>query len=335
MERGNDSGELQPSGLAVGKSDRAGLLRAGSPEAGHPSGLALRRIMAEGLTSFGRDPQIYCAIVEGLAGWPDEVSEWASTAAKGPDALREALAAAYLGLWRIDRFGKPHVALLQGQIGWPGLALAINGTHKIADPAATFAAREVAEGGVPGWGASYWLAAAPRRLGLYLALTGAKIDAALAYRIGWLTHRIAAAQFAGIKEQLSRGEPVDTLLDSLDLGPADSALDPVLGAIERCFSASDLFGILARLDTTQGPQVDWARATAAAMRAAPPLALAVTHRLLTAHGSPTLPDGLIMDFRVAMNGPAAPSQPDSIETVFEPPPSGDLVLPVARPPSIC
>ena len=310
-----------PADFGAEKTGRAGVVTLGSLTA------EVRQTLDGALEAFGRDPHIYCAILRGRFD--------AVNATGGPvGGSKAALLAAYQSLWRIDRFSKPIVSLMAGQVAWPGLALVLTGTHKIADPAAVFSIRDTAGGGIPGWGASYHLPALPRQLGLYLALTGASIDSALAYELGWLTHRIAAEQFAGIEAQLANAEPVDQLLDQLDEGPAVSAIEPYRAAIDRCFSAKTAEAILARLDGTAGAEADWARTAAAAMRAAPPLALAATHRLLTAHTQADLRNGLILDHRIAVNGLATAWPADHFDRLCAVPASGDAMLAVTRPPSI-
>ena len=318
--------EVRPavaSSVVAQTRGRAGCLRlSGPPVAGNA-----RAALATALAAFGRDPNIYCTMLE-TADATDRppTGDW-----PGAEPLRADLEAEYLAMWAIDRFPKPHVTLIESAATWPVLGLAICGTHKVADPAAAFAIREVPLGGVPGWGASHRLPALPGQLGLCLALTGASFDSALAYRLGWLTHRIPARHFGHIKSRLETADPVDPLLDELDMGEAGSALDSYLDVIERCFSADSVGAILARLDAIRGAEADWARTAAAAMRAAPPQVIAATHRLLTAHAQPALRDGLIMDFRVAMNW--VPGRA-GLDGLFAIPPGGDLAPPVQDPPSI-
>lgn len=328
----------QIQGLAISKSDRAGSLKFAMPEVGNRLTLAMRASLDAGLRAFGTDPQIYCAILEAAAGAPfSEGDDWVdlrAAAGTGPDLFHAALASAYQGLWRVDRFSKPFVSLIEGPAAWAGTAIALCGTHKVADPAATFIVGDVANGWVPGWGASFRLPALPGHLGLYLALTGASLDSALAYRLGWVTHRIPASHFPACKVGLSSAEPVDPLLDGLDQGSKPSNLDPVLADIEHCFSGGDIGAILSRLESIAGSSADWAGHAAAAIRRADPLALAAAHRLLTTYRQPDLRKGLIMDFRVAMNWVAERSSLNNLDTLFSVPEGGDLELPIVLPPSI-
>lgn len=263
------------------------------------------------LDAASRDPDVYCVVHDGLSG---------GRLADGPTGADAARA-----IWRIDRFGKPFVSVLQGAVPWERFAYAINGTHKVADPEMTISFGGVASGQVPAFGASYHLPALPRNLGLYLALTGSALDSALAYSVGWLTHRIPSSRFEGIKAALATAEPVDAVLDELDLGPGASPLEPRLDVIERCFSAASPKAILASLDATAGANADWARQCASAMRAVPERTLDATHTLLTAHAQSTLRQSLWLEARIATGNP------DVLAPV---PLAGDLELPDPAPPSI-
>jgi len=185
----------------------------------------------------------------------------------------------------------------------------INGTHKVGDPELLIAFGGVASGQVPTLGASYHLPALPRNLGLYLALTGSSLDSALAYSVGWLTHRIPASQFGRIKAALAAAEPIDAVLDELDLGAGKSPLEPHLAPIERCFSGGGPKAILADLDATAGASTEWARHCASAMRAVPERTLEASYNLLTAQVQPTLRQSLELEAVVTLNlpDPAPPS----------------------------
>ena len=316
-----------PSGLTAWRVDRIGQLRMGAAEPRGGLTLAARAALIDELEALSRNPDIYGAILEGAFDLED--------APAGLDAApANELADAYQGLWRADRFAKPLVALMAGPIAWPAAAVAINGTHKVADPATVFAITEVARGRPPGWGASYHLPALPHSLGLYLTLTGATVDSALLYRLGWLTHRIPESQFATIKARLAAADPVDPLLDELDVGPGPSALDPYLGTIEGCFSAEGPRDIIARLDATNGPNADWARRTANTIWAMPMPTLEAIHRLLSRHAQPSLRDGLIQDFHIASGWPGAEPDLEAVKALAGQHPSGDLILASLSPPSI-
>jgi len=246
------------------------------------------------LDAASRDPDIYCVVNERPSG-----------------------TGAAQAIWRIDRFGKPFVSLLEGAMPWETFASVVNGTHKVGDPGMAVSFSNPAPDQVPALGASFHLPALPHRLGLYLALTGSSLDSGLAYQVGWLTHRVPGSQFGRIKAALATAEPVDAVLDELDLGAGTSPLEPRLATIERCFSAEAPAAIIARLEATVGADADWARQCASAMRAMPGRSLEAAYRLLTAQAQSSLRQALVAE---AARWPGQPA--------------GDLNFPDPAPPSI-
>ena len=308
------------TGVAISLRDRAGLMTL----AGARLTLPMCRVMAGGLERFARDPHVYCAILTSAGDGPFCLCDDSSA----PD--RDALAAAADLVWRIDRFTKPHVALLAGLVTGAGLSLIAFGTHRVAAGAVTFAATDAAGGPLPP-GVSLALSRLQGGVGLYMALTGHRIEAALAWRLGLLTHIVAPSQFAAIATRLADADPVDAVLDALDARPVASRLDPHLPAIARCFALGPPDAIVTRLDAERGESAGWAAETAAVLRAAPLLTLAVRARVMAMQAGLSLREALALDVRVASNAAGA----GSLEEHFAPLNDGELVLPPEpMPPSI-
>jgi enoyl-CoA hydratase len=69
--------------------------------------------------------------------------------------------------------------------------------------------------------------------------------------------------------------------------------------IARCFSAESVAEIIARLESEQGRDADWAREVAAELKQRAPLSLVVTHRHIRESRTRDLRQVLEMDFRLA------------------------------------
>ena len=85
---------------------------------------------------------------------------------------------------RIKRYPKPYVALVDGIVMGGGVGLSAHGARIVAGESFTFAMPEVGIGFFPDVGATWLLPRLPHRAGVYLALTGAKIGAGDALRLG-------------------------------------------------------------------------------------------------------------------------------------------------------
>ena len=84
---------------------------------------------------------------------------------------------------------------------------------------AVLAMPETAIGFFPDIGASHFLSRLPGRIGLYLALTGLRLNAVDAVYAGLATHFVPAARFSLLLDRLAGGERPDRIL-------ADLAADP-------------------------------------------------------------------------------------------------------------
>src|SRR5215472_9140593 len=98
----------------------------------------------------------------------------------------------------IKGYPKPYVALIDGITMGGGVGLSIHGSHRVAGDRFVFAMPEAGIGFFPDVGATFVLPRLPGELGLYLALTGERLDAADGVLSGIATHRVASQRFADL-----------------------------------------------------------------------------------------------------------------------------------------
>ena len=95
-------------------------------------------------------------------------------------------------------------------------------------------------------------------------------------------------------------QPVDPVLDSRHVEPAGPCeVAARVGTISACFGAPTVAGILCRLEAVEGPDVAWARATAAELRTRSPLSLALTLAFIRRAKAMDLKETLETDYRLA------------------------------------
>lgn len=214
------------------------------------------------------------------------------------EAIREFYRAAYTHVWVLEKFIRPNVPLINGLAFGGGIGISLYGTHGVAGEGYRFAMPQVGMGFLPDVGSTYIL---PRLLGwtgMYLALTGASIGPADAYRLKLVTHYIPSAHFDVIKDALSDNHPIDRLLDGLHRDPGEGELVRLTPAIDRIFSASSVEAILERLDAEQGEYEAWARETAATLREKSPTSLKVAVAQMQRGKSLDLAAALRLEFRL-------------------------------------
>ena len=188
-----------------------------------------------------------------------------------------------------------------------GLGISVHGRHRVVTENAVFAMPETAIGFIPDVGASHFLPLLGGT-GMYLALTGARLDAGDAVELGLATAFVPAAGLGAFAESVIT-DGLDAALAAHSAPAPASALAPVRDAIDVAFAGHDVAEITARLAAGDEPWRVGARASLASMS---PWALAVTAELLQRGIGSDLEDCLGRELRAAVKMSRCP---DFIEGV--------------------
>ena len=294
----------EPLGIEFSEQDRAGIVRLNRPSRLN----ALSRETFDALSMqyklWASNPHIYGVVMESThptvfssGGDLKTLHEWIGRGAL--ETIREFYRAAYTHVWRLEKFIRPNVPLVNGLLLGGGVGITLYGTHCVAGEGYRMAMPQVGIGFLPDIGGTYFLSRLDNYTGLYLALTGRAIGPADAYRLRLISHYIPAAHFHVIKDAVSDNHPIDRLLDGLHRDPGEGELARLTPAIHRIFGAPSVEEILDRLDKEQGQHDAWARATAAEIRKKSPTSLKVAFAQMRRGKSLSLADALRLEFRLA------------------------------------
>ncbi len=212
----------------------------------------------------------------------------------------------------VKRFPKPYVALVDGIVMGGGVGLSVHGSLRVAGPGTLFAMPETGIGLFPDVGGSWFLPRLPGALGMYLGLTGARLGPADAIEAGIAdlyvpresAERALASlddlEWTGDRESLDR--EVERRIRAFAAPPGAGALSARRPAIDRCFSAPDVDGILARL---RAEGTEWADSVVRELRRKSPTSTLFAHRQLVEGAALSFEDCMRMEYRLAvacMNG---------------------------------
>ena len=179
----------------------------------------------------------------------------------------------------LAHYPKPFVAFTDGISFGGGMGLAVNGAITVATEKSLFAMPETLIGYFPDAGASYFLSRVPNSIGMYMALSGARITGSDAKHLGLASHYTSSST---LNTFLSDSIPelnqknVNQLLYSLEEELPVFSLEEHVSTISECFSAPSVQEIIARLHKDKSKFASQTLATLAKMS---PKALCVTYKM--------------------------------------------------------
>jgi len=194
----------------------------------------------------------------------------------------------------IKHFPKPYVALLHGIVMGGGVGVSVHGSHRVADETAVFAMPETGIGLFPDVGGSYFLPRCPGQIGMYLALTGARLNTPDMLYAGVATQHVPVAKTADLIAHLADGEAPETAIGEFSAF-GEAPISEYRATIDRAFAAGSVEQILADLDAGAD---DWSHETASIIRTKSPTATKLAFRQIREGAQLFFDDGMRMEFRM-------------------------------------
>jgi enoyl-CoA hydratase len=294
------------------KDGRVGRILLNRPKALNALDIGMIRGIAAALEEWRDDPHVHAVVIEGegerafCAGGDIRAVRQASMEDRRSD-VEAFFAEEYALNLAIATYPKPYIALVDGICMGGGIGVSVHGAYRVASEHAMFAMPETAIGFFPDIGASYFLPRLPDAMGMYLALTGARVVGGDAVQAGLATHYMPRSQIPVLSAALAKDGPA-ALGRFAEVAPV-GLLAVQRHAIERCFSAGGVPEILARLEAEGG---DWAETTLATLRAMSPSSLLWSYQLIRDGADRTLPECLTAELKLTRT---VTRHPDFLEGV--------------------
>lgn len=278
-----------------------GRLTVNRPDALNALDLAMIRALLAALDAWEDDPAVTAVVLDGAgerafcAGGDIGVVH---SSAVGDPAIA-------LTLWReeyrldarLARYPKPVVALMDGITMGGGLGIGGHAPVRVVTERSVLAMPEVAIGLAPDVGGALLLGRAPGELGLHLALTAGRADAADALHCGLADHHVPSDRLPALVGDLAAGAPIEATVTKYAEDPGPAPLAAARCWIDRAYGdAPSVEDVLYRLEAMDEPGP---RETVAAITAAAPTALKVTLRAVrAAREMTTIEQCLRQDYRL-------------------------------------
>lgn len=277
MSAGAPPGPALPE-LIVRTEGRAGRLTLNRPQALNALTHAQCLGTLEALSAWRDDPAVALVILDGAG--PRAFCSGGDIAQVTLEGRRGNLAAGR-AFWRdeyrmnvtLARYPKPVVSFLHGFVMGGGVGYGCHNSHRIAGESLQLAMPECGIGLIPDVGGTWLLSRAPGAVGLWMALTAARLGPGDAIAAGFADAFVPEAEWEALKARLCEtGRP------ALPGRPApDAPLMARRPLIDRLFAGATIPEILAALEADDS---DLARDALRAMRRNSPLSMASTLAML-------------------------------------------------------
>jgi enoyl-CoA hydratase len=262
--------------------------------------------MYDHLVKWAEDDAIHAVVVTGegyrafCAG--GDVIQVSTGGQKDPVAAREFFRVEYEMDLAIAEFPKPYICLIDGIVMGGGLGISVNGRYRVMSEHIMAAMPETGIGLLPDVGATAFLNNCPGRIGLYLGLTGARLDAADALHARFATHFVIREKQPALLDALiaaAYGDDnfaaVDALLEDFSGDAGPSKLKDQQPAIDRLFASNDVETIVAALKADGSELAERALKAFSHMS---PTSLKITAKQLTDNPGISVKDALILEHRM-------------------------------------
>ncbi|MGH7118869.1 MAG: enoyl-CoA hydratase/isomerase family protein [Acetobacteraceae bacterium] len=260
--------------------------------------LSMVRTIRAALDAWRDEPRVHAVVIESsvprsfCAG--GDVRAMREAALAGDDAAIFSFFSEEYALNRcIAEYPKPYIALIDGIAMGGGIGISVHGSARVATEHAVLALPETAIALFPDVGASYLLPRLPGALGVWLALTGTRLQAADVVHAGLATHFVPRARLSALSAALAEDGPGVLAAFAAPLAPFSFAASRP--CIDRCFAAPSVGAVLARLAAEPGT---FGSDTLASLRSFSPSSIFWSFEILRRGAASTLGEALITELRL-------------------------------------
>lgn len=260
-----------------------GLITLNRPSALNALSLAMILALQKQLGLWKEDPSIKAVVIKatpGTAFCAGGDVRWLYNSGKrqDPDQLQFFWHEYQLNYF-IHHLGKPYIALMDGMTMGGGVGISLHGSHPVASERFSFAMPETSIGFFPDIGASHLLSNCSGYSGIYLGLTGQRIGADEALKLGLVKYKVASEAMDLLLKTLMETDlshnvnhKVSQCIDQFTVKQVKES-GQLSSLIEPCFGFDTVELISNALKEQDDP---WAIGVAALLDQKSPLSLKVT-----------------------------------------------------------
>ena len=289
--------------ILIARRGHLGTILLNRPKALNSLTLPMVRGFTAALESFAIDSDIYAVWVSGAgerglcAG--GDIRALYETREGGRDEFKRFWREEYELNARIASFPKPYVVIMDGVVMGGGVGVSAHGSHRIVTERTRLAMPETGIGFIPDVGGT-WLLTRNGGAGIYMALSGAIVNAADAIYVGLADIAIDSASISELERRLSTirvASEVDAILANFTATPSGGVLANNGPLLDRAMQQDRVEDIVDALIVDRS---SFAQDAAREIQKKSPTSLKLTRKLLTlAAKASSLEECLTKEFRAA------------------------------------
>lgn len=306
-----DSPRGTPAPVLTRIDDRVGRITLNRPAALHALDLEMCREMTAALLAWRHDRGVHAVLLDhsGERGFcaGGDIRAIVEASARGGEGAREFFRTEYQLNHLMFTYPKPIVAIVDGVVMGGGVGISMPCRFRVATERTLFAMPETAIGLFPDVGGGWYLPRLPGQVGVWLALTGARLRAADCVDLGIATHYVpsdslhafkrAVVDVASVQDRDFAASVITTELSRFAQDPGAGSVAGRRRDIDRLFAPDSVEEIFAGLEAEGG---EWAAKELEGLRAKSPQALKVTLRQMRLGArAASFEDQMTVEFRMA------------------------------------
>lgn len=293
------------------------------PKALHALTLEMCHAMSAALTQWASDDTIRAVILDhhegrGFCAGGDIAFLRDSALNDGGVSGRKFFHDEYQLNHQMHAYAKPIVAFMDGITMGGGVGISQPAKYRVATENTRFAMPETGIGLFPDVGGGWYLSRLGRRLGQFLALTGARLDGAECLWTGLATHYVPHTMLEDIKARIhDHPDRIAGILSEPVGTPPKARIEANADKIAKHFASDRYEDILASLETAADAGDDWAMKERDTLGTKSPQTCKVALRQLAQSAALTdFADNMAMEYRIASRVLTRPDFAEGVRAVI-------------------
>jgi enoyl-CoA hydratase len=259
-----------------------GRMRLNRPKAIHALTTGMCEVMSQALLKWRADADVQAVIIDHAEGRGFCAGGDVVMLARSGDTDAEEAKRFFFAEYRLNHllftYPKPTIAIMDGITMGGGVGISLPCDYRVATENTRLAMPETGIGLFPDVGGGWYLSRLPRRVGQFMVLTGARLDAGECHYLHLASHYVEQSGLPALVERILKApDRLQGAFGAASTTPPDARIEANLPQIARLFASDRLEDVVAALDADES---DWARGERGTLGTKSPLSCKVSLRLL-------------------------------------------------------